>query len=145
MSICLATSGRPADWSFEATRFRQRCLWLSGFNGHIVMPKGPMSLGSNVSTPVELVDVPMGASRTDIGNALSDHLRHFAATHKPSVIHCVGLPAAAGALFGTRGRVPIVVEPGATAAQRPQVHCSTGWRRRTRSYSAPTVLSRGRH
>ncbi|MGC6415909.1 MAG: glycosyltransferase [Bradymonadia bacterium] len=71
-----------------------------------------------MSTPVELVDVPMGASRTDIGNALSDHLRHFAATHKPSVIHCVGLPAAAGALFGTRGQVPIVVEPGATAAQR---------------------------
>ena len=82
------------------------------------MPKGVEPHETSVGSTVRVVDVPMGASRSDVAHAVSDYLRQHIAVLKPSVVHCNGLEAAAGALLGTRGQARLIVEPGVTAAHR---------------------------
>ena len=64
------------------------------------------------------VKVAKGASAGDISVAVSDFVRHFVGEHTLDFVHCLGLESALAALIGGRGRVPVIVEPGATPAQR---------------------------
>jgi len=62
-------------------------------------------------------DLPAGASPEQMSFAVAQKTQAFVAKTQPALIHVLDLQSASAAVIGTRGRVPVIVEPGATPAQ----------------------------
>ncbi|MEE2757602.1 MAG: glycosyltransferase [Myxococcota bacterium] len=118
MIPCLVFEASCWDWTHTAEKARHRLSWLAARGGHLVVPcedqPPPLITGLRIH-PVKIVK---GASKGDVSLAVSDFVRKFVSEQSLSFVHCLGLESALAALLGGRGRVPVIVEPGATPAQR---------------------------